>query len=130
MPTEHCPECEPGKSCGKYHVYVIELRPEAQRRLQNRSERGYVYVGSTGKSVEDRFDDNWATKEDGSFVYDTPSPRLIREHFLRFRPDLFYREINPLDDRDAAERRERRVADRLRNRGYRVRGPSRRPRGS
>lgn len=118
------------KQLRQYHIYVIELKPEAQQQLQNRSERGYVYVGSTGKSVEERFEDNWATNEDGSFVYNTPGARLIREHFWRFRPDLFYQEINPLDDRDAAERRERRVADRLRNRGFRVHGPSRRPRGS
>ena len=148
MPTKHCRACQPDKPCGNSHVYVIELRPEVAEGLANRSYRGYLYVGSTSKSVEERLRDTFSTK-DGTEVsreearthedefqwnYGSPSSRRVRKHFLKFRPDLFYGEINPVErsgkDLGAAERRERKLADKLRNRRWYVWGPTNKPKGA
>ena len=144
MPTEHCPECQPKKSCANSHVYVIELRPEVAEGPADKSDKGYLYVGLTGKSVEERFRDNYLRKdgtaisiekarthsEDGQWKYQTPNIKKIRKFYLKHRPDLFYRKINPveyLSSSKAAERREGKLADKLRRRGWMVWGPTGEP---
>ena len=127
MPTEHCPKCEPKNPCGNSHLYVIEFKKEIEKEYKIKSKKGYLYVGSTGKSVEDRFDDNFI-KENGKWKYNTKHAKKIRKYFLRFRPDLFYYDYNPLvfnrNDKGQLERREGKLADKLRNRHWRVGGPS------
>ena len=128
MPTIHCKKCTPEKPCGGHHLYVIEFKEEVEETYLAKSEVGYLYVGSTSKSVEDRFDDNFI-KEDGEWKYNSPNSKRIREYFIKFRPDLFYEDINPLpkpkkNDKKSVERREGKLADKLRRRGYKVGGPS------
>ena len=127
MPTEHCKKCEPNKSCGNLHLYVIEFKKEVEKEFKRKSKIGYLYVGSTKKSVEERFQDNYI-KEDGKWKYNTKNVKRIRKYFKKFRPDLFYKEINPLyynkNDKGQLERREGKLVDRLENRGWRAEGPS------
>jgi len=127
MATEHCPECDSKEPCGNSHLYVIEFKKEIEKELKARSKNGYLYVGSTSKSVEARFQDNFIRK-DGKRKYNSKSTKKIRKYFLKFRPDLFYYGINPIvynkNDKGQLERREGKLADKLRNRGFYVRGPS------
>ena len=95
MPTIHCKECEPDKSCGNLHLYVIEFKKEVEKEFKRKSKKGYLYVGSTGKSVEDRFSDNYI-KKDGKWKYNSKNVKRIRKYFKKFRPELLYYEINPL----------------------------------
>ena len=140
----HCNECNPENPCGNSHVYVIQFRPEIGSRYHNKSDKGYLYVGSTGKAVMQRFEDNYTrqdgtvvsveeareAEEDGGWKYNTRNSKNIRRFYLKHRPELFYSEINPIrtnkGDSGAAERWERRLADKLRNRGWRVAGPTNR----
>ena len=125
--TEHCKECEPGKSCGNLHLYVIQFKDDVAKNYKVKSEKGYLYVGSTGKSVEERFKDNFA-KIDGEPKYKSPNVKRIQKYFDCFRPDLYYKKINPLyydkNDKQQLERREAKLADKLRNRKWRVEGPT------
>lgn len=122
----HCPECAPGDSCNKGHLYVIELRPpEDPSRHVDRNGRpykGWLYVGSTGKTVEARFDDHFNGR-----YRDSRSGRLIQERYRRHRPE-FYLELNPVTydkaDKNKRQRAEAKLADRLRNQGWHVEGPS------
>ena len=138
MPTEHCSLCEEGNSCGNHHVYVIEFRKEVASEYPKGLYKGYLYVGYTGKSVEERFDDNFRLKdgtklsiEEGRkrsdekvWKYNTENMRRIRRHYLKHRPDLLYRKANPIEGgKDAAERREKKLVRRLTKRGWKVEGP-------
>ena len=38
MPTKHCPECTETNSCGKYHVYVVQLNGDAGEVVQFQQE--------------------------------------------------------------------------------------------
>ena len=150
MPTKHCSECEPGTCCGKGHVYVIQFKPVIEEVFKDKSKRGYLYVGKTEKSVEERFkdtftrrdgtfidilstpkldDDTFDIQEDGQWHYNTRSMKKIRKYFLCHRPDLFYYDINPIildkkQDPKRLERRETGLAEKLRNRGWKVKGPT------
>lgn len=142
MPTEHCRECDEDHPCGKSHVYVIEFHPDVEKEFAIHSEKGYLYVGSTGKGVMQRFVDNFTRKDgsvatreyakqnsdSGEWKYNSSNAKRIRRHYLHHRPDLFYAKINPISwrkgDSGAPERRERKLADKLRNRGWRVEGPT------
>jgi Uri superfamily endonuclease len=100
---------------------VIQFKPEVAEHYVLKSKKGYLYVGSTRKSVEQRFEDN-RTK------YKSKNSKRIREHFWRFLPE-HYRAKNPIDyvatDPDQLVRYEKNLADKLRNRGWRVEGPTR-----
>jgi hypothetical protein len=143
MDTEikHCQKCSPNSPCGNGHLYVLELGHGIEDRYVNQPQNGYLYVGSTGKSVEERFQDN-LKRTDGTFIslnearimpedglwhYISRSTKLIRKHYVRHRPDLLYFKQNPIvldiqRDPDRLKRRETRLANRLRNRGYKVLG--------
>jgi len=141
MPTKHCKDCEPNSPCGKGHLYVLELGNGIERHYAVKSEKGYLYVGSTGKSVEQRFRDNLTQKdgtvvsldearealEDGQWKYNSKNSKRIRKHYVRHRPDLLYFKANPITvkkgDPKCLARRELRLATRLRNRNYSVEGP-------
>ena len=138
MSTDHCPLCQKGIPCGHYHLYVIQFRDEVASEFTQGNYKGYLYVGSTGKSVEDRFIDNYTLK-DGTQVgveearsradenvwkYNTKNMRRIRRHYLRHRPDLFYADMNPIvGGKEAAERREKKLVKKLNNRGWKAEGP-------
>ena len=140
MATEHCKLCEPDTSCGNSHVYVLEFDPAAAiGGLEDL--KGFLYVGSTGKSVDERFHDNYRRNdsdkvwlgevdrfgEDGEWKYNTKNSKRIRKHYLRHRPDLFYLDWNPIEvpanDLGIALRREIKLAQKLRNREWKVEGP-------
>lgn len=102
-----------------YYVYVLELH----KRLWNESKKfrdknphytagkPLVYVGSTGKTVEQRLADHLAGGPKSNV--------FVKKHFKRTRPDQ-YEGIRPRPSRQAAEKREARLAEGLRNRGWGV----------
>ena len=147
VPTDFCPECEEDKRCGKGHLYVIQLKDKIAENYQNKSKKGYLYVGSTSLSVEERGRDNF-TLEDGNYVepselyedrklpeeeqlwsekrdwkYSSISIKKIRSYFMCYRPDLVHYQ-NPIvyerNDPKKLERWEANLADKLRNKGWRV----------
>ena len=147
MTTEFCPQCEEDETCGNGHLYVIQLREEISENYRDKSEKGYVYVGSTSLSVKQRGRDNF-TLEDGTYVepselyedrklpeeaqqwsedrdwkYKTTSIKKIRSHFMQYRHDLVLYD-NPIaydrTDPNKLERLEGKLADKLRNRGWKV----------
>lgn len=129
MPTRHCRKCTPEKRCGNGHIYVVQLKTNKQGYA------GHLYVGKTGKSVEERFQDN-LTRRDGKLVtmleahmigedrkwkYNTRSSKLIRSSYKKHRPDLEYFKRNPIlrNDGDAAlDAAEVKLAQDLRKRGW------------
>ena len=116
MEANGCEECQNDEPCGRYHVYVLELKQDGRGP---RNERGYVYVGQTAKTILQRLRDNWT-----KYGYRTSgAPPLIRKSFMRFRMDLVPRSYVSSETRDEAERKEANLADRLRQMGFRVKGP-------
>ena len=133
MATEHCSRCNPGEPCGNGHVYVIQLRagPETKERY-----KGFLYVGKTGKSVDERFEDTFTRKdrtivpikqafdfeEDGLWKYNTPYSKIIRSHYMRHRPDLHHQR-NPIPrypEDVRLNQEENRLANDLRDMGWLV----------
>ena len=117
----------------------VELGLGIEDRFPGRKpDKGFLYVGSTGKSVEERFRNNFTRKdgtvvsiddareigEDGQWKWASRGVKRIRKHFVRFRPDLLYSAMNPISscttDPDKLKRREGKLAKRLRNRGWEV----------
>ena len=132
MPTDHCSHCQPGKRCGNGHLYVVQLKHE------KRSARPRLYVGQTGKSVEERSKDNLKRKdgsfvhsfdeakrigEDGGWHYQSKSIKKLRQLYDGLRPDL-YVHLNPLirssyhSDPNMFKRREEELAKDLEGRGF------------
>jgi hypothetical protein len=102
-------------SAGSYNVYVIELRPEVMERkkvagknVERRVDKPCVYVGQTAKTPEERF---------AQHMNGVRSSRIVREYGVRLRPKL-YKNIGPFVTRAEAEEAEKRLAERLRRRGY------------
>ena len=141
MATEHCSRCEATEGCGNDHLYVVELDAAVLLNHKEGTVKGYLYVGSTGKTVMERFHDNFRREdgaliaqddvqtfgEDGGWKYNSPNTKRIRKCYLRHRPDL-YAELNPLardnNDKGRTLRREENLADKLRNRSWKVEGPT------
>lgn len=102
----------------RFQVYVVRLKNSVWKQRKYREAnpdyqpgRPHVYVGSTGKTPEERFAQHMA----GEAKF---SP-IVR----RFGKKLFpwaYRRLPSLRDRRRAERLEERVALRLRRRGWGV----------
>ena len=100
-----------------------------------RSKSGSFQAFSACKTIFSSFllifgvipEDNFI-KIDGSWKYNSPNTKRIRKYFLKFRPDLFYYEKNPIvydkNDKNKLERHEAKLADKLRNREWGVFGPS------
>lgn len=103
-----------------YSVYVIELddavcqRTTCQSRL---SGKPHVYVGETKHTPEERFKTHLA----GGFT----SVPAVRKHGIRLRPRL-YRNWRPCRSREESLDAEARLAEKLRARGFCVRGGPRR----
>ena len=93
-----------------YHVYVIELSDNAGPRVN--PQKPCVYVGQTAKSLEERFLEH---------LRGYRASRKVRRHGVRLRPRLYAR-LNPIQTRPEAEHIERRLAARLRRRGFTVFG--------
>ena len=100
-----------------YSVYVIALRPEVLRKKKvarenadRREDRPCVYVGQTARTPEERFEQHRVGKR---------SSRIVREFGVQLKPRL-HRNWGPYETRAEAEAAERRLAERLRRRGYAV----------
>ena len=123
-----CNKCDTDSSCGGNHVYVIELMPEASSHFSSKTENEFVYLGENGKHIAERLEDNFKTKinKNGDLVFIRKGKNVnkIRKFFYRMRPDLIPEGLNPLPDRETAEFEEAKLADSLREKGYRVGGPS------
>ncbi len=104
---------------GLFRVYVLRLRsqvwedsPRCRRENpQYEERRPIVYVGSTGKSIDERL----KTHLDGGVYSNT----FVHKYFKRKMPSE-YRGIRPRQTREAAEARESRKAEELRARGWGV----------
>ena len=97
----------------KFIVYVLELDQSIKQkgRFVDRNPKGWMaclYVGSTGKTAEERFVDHAEGRDSGS--------AFIVGHVLKLREDLA--PPDRFDNRHQAERFERRTANRLRHLGY------------
>ena len=100
-----------------YNVYVIELRREvlesSRFRLKNpdhRPDKPCVYVGQTARSPEERFEQHLAGIRVNAYA---------RDYGFRLKPRLF-KYLQGYTTRREAEQAERRLAERLRRRGYAV----------
>lgn len=100
-----------------YRVYVIELRREvlerkkvADENADRREDKPCVYVGQTARTPEERFAQHLAGKR---------SSRIVREFGVKLKPRL-YRNVGPFATRAEAEAGEKKLAERLRRRGFAV----------
>jgi predicted GIY-YIG superfamily endonuclease len=98
-------------------VYVIELHRDvlACRKFANahpdcRDDKPCVYVGSTVHTPEERFQQHL-----GGYK----ANRYAHKYGQRLRPKN-YRHLQDFETREEAETEERRLAERLRRRGYAV----------
>jgi hypothetical protein len=99
-----------------FSVYVIELDDAVCRRttcMSRLTGKPHVYVGETKQTLEERFEEHMA----GGFT----SRPAVRNHGIRLRPRL-YQKWGPYRTREEARKAESRLADRLRARGFCVRG--------
>jgi hypothetical protein len=102
-----------------YRVYVLRLQnrvweesPKFQKRnRQYRKGKPVVYVGSTGKSIDERVADHLGGgKTSNSFV----------KRFFKGKMPKEFNGIRPRKSRAAIEKREARKAEELRERGWGV----------
>ncbi len=93
-----------------YYVYVIELTDDAGPRPNPR--RACVYVGQSVHIPDERFRQHKAGYK---------ASRKVRQHGRWLRRKL-YEQYNPITTRQEAERMERWLAQRLRERGFTVFG--------
>ena len=97
-------------------LYVIELEESVCQRTEcpsRLSGKPHVYVGETKTSSEERFAEHLA----GGFT----SARAVRNHGIRLRPRL-YRNWGRYPTREEALGAEARLAEKLRRKGFCVRG--------
>lgn len=99
---------------GQYSVYVILCRPLARQSklvtFLGKPDMPCVYVGQTGKSIEERFIDHLTGR----------TPR-IQDFAVRLMPEL-YEKYNPISARGQALQVERALAEKLNSEGYTVLG--------
>lgn len=96
-----------------WSVYVVELDPSAV----SKPGRGFVYVGETSLLPEERFKQHL----DGSRNKRGPLfSRVVHKHGVRLRPDLAPR--RKFFDQTSSRRAEKQHFDRLKSKGFNVRG--------
>lgn len=98
---------------GFYRVYVIKLRKKARNgrvTYYGEPNKPIVYVGQTGKSVQERFEEHQSG-------YKTN----IQKYTIRLLPEL-YEQYNPLHTRTQAEKVEKALALKLNQEGYTILG--------
>ena len=96
-----------------WSLYVIELDPSAV----SKPGKGHVYVGQTSLTPEARFQQhiNGVRNDRGPLF-----ARVVHAHGLRLMPNLMPKA--KYYDQESAKAAEKRLAERLKERGYRVRG--------
>lgn len=87
-----------------YYIYVVEL--------SNRAGKNAVYVGQSALFPAERFSQHLTGYKAAS---------VVKRFGVRLRPDLF-QQYNPIPSRADSEEMEVRLAERLRQRGFRVFG--------
>ena len=106
-----------------YYVYVIELSRafgETSRAKQTnpnpRSDKPCIYVGSSSKIPEERFQEHIeGARNNRGPLYS----RVVKKYGIRLRPRLYQR-YNPIATREEAEMKERELTQKYRKRGYTV----------
>ena len=94
-------------------VYVIEL----DKTVVSNPGKGYVYVGETSRTPEERFKQHrdGARNKNGRLY-----ANVVKQHGVRLRPDLAPRK--KYFDKDAAKRGEKEHFELLKAKGFNVRG--------
>ena len=95
-------------------VYVVELDPKG---LKGDPGKGFVYVGQTSRTAEERFEEHKKGKRNKRGPLFSP---VVRKHGLKLRPDLA--PDTKYFDRASAEAWEKRWCLKLRKKGYRAVG--------
>ncbi len=96
-----------------WNVYVIELDPTAV----DDPGKGYVYVGETSRTPEERFEQHrTGARNRRGPLYSS----VVRRHGIRLRPDLAPQER--FFDSESAKRAEREHFELLKSMGFNVRG--------
>ena len=137
---KHCTECERGKPCGKYHLYVMILKPTItnKRRFQE-ANPDYVdgqplyYVGKTKHHPRCRQSMHQSYKKKGNskwrcYCHISPGPNHCAgfwnnpSFFVSAHTDGYLKsvELRPYPDTDSATKAERALAKKLRKQGYGV----------
>lgn len=106
-----------------YYVYIIELNPafaETEKAQQAnpdaRSDKPCIYIGSSSKTPEERFNEHMNKKRNKK------GPLFSRVAFryrIRLIPWLYYK-YNPMKTREEAERKEKELTEELNKQGYTV----------
>ena len=97
-----------------YRLYVIALNSEGVSDVG----RGYVYVGETSKPIEERFHQHISDARDrnGRRI----ASKVVYQRGLHLLPRLIPKQV--YFTREASREAEARLAERLRQRGYKVEG--------
>ena len=96
-----------------WSLYVIELDPSAV----SKPGKGHIYVGQTSLTPEARFQQHIkGVRNDRGPLF----ARVVHAHGLRLMPNLMPKA--KYYDQESAKAAEKRLAERLKERGYRVRG--------
>ena len=96
-----------------WSLYVIELDPSAV----SKPSKGHIYVGQTSLTPEARFQQHIkGVRNDRGPLF----ARVVHAHGLRLMPNLMPKA--KYYDQESAKAAEKRLAERLKERGYRVRG--------
>ena len=101
-----------------YRVYAIQLKKSVLEsgRFRNanpdyQAKKPCMYVGSTGKTIDERLADHLSGGENAN--------RYVFKYFKKLRPDV-YQGIRSRRSRRSAEKREARLAEYLRGKGWAV----------
>lgn len=101
------------RGAGVWTVYVIELDPKGAKDPG----KGFVYVGQTSRTPEERFEQHKKGKRNKRGPLFSP---IVRRYGVRLRMDLAPDTV--FFSRASAEAAEKRWAEKLRAEGYRVAG--------
>jgi hypothetical protein len=144
--NKYCPLCGEKKSCGRHHVYAIELKPDVLKNRRFRKSAGVdetfegrcFYVGQTSHQVACRFKQHKARRGGARSGYICRCKEGLEE-FIEFTPfnrgnefvkkyaypmglrEKYFRHLNPVyGGGEAAKSAERDLALELRNKGFAV----------
>ena len=106
-----------------YYVYIIEIdkefgdtRKAKQANPQANPDKPCIYIGSTSKKPEERFNEHMIGKRNNKGpIYS----KVVYKFGIRLRPRL-YEKCNPLKTRAEAEMMEKELTEKFRKRGYTV----------
>lgn len=143
--STYCKNCKPGKPCGNYHIYIIDLKSNKNRDILKDSNYyantfrehdqirptitnkklfngNCIYVGITKNTVEDRFKQHKVKNNESKFL----SNNYVRKYASKIKSKAFMKNLfvhlNPLpfseQDKMLAESFEQEYAKVLRSLGF------------